>query len=505
MKHRAAYKVLGVALRVVDARFPEAVSRRTVDALVGGMSVGTVNALEHTAKGLARSAMRSFLWRSGARTAKQREQKSVGQASSDVVFMLNFFSLWKSPVSSHVKLIADTANIYLRAGLRVTVVVTNHPFVGVYPGKAGFYSQNPVVLPAADVHKKIEQDFYAISGVSPGTYTLLVIGGGRLNERMSGLVQRLGAEMAALDITDNTLVLSAGGKYGSDFVHGYLGYVPGRHVLLMFNYANPVSRSFAKSYGLALSPALDRTLEMGLVQGVPVDQVRYRMSGFFWQSLPGAKLSVEEQGALSALTSTNPAKLLIVAKQQIDVELNEEFARILAACISEFDCSVLYIGAGDDAIRSRLIALGLPTDRHVALEFSENLLGLYSSLAERHESLFLLPRCAGGGHSTLFAALSGIPVVRFTDNDAEGYLPAGSFCESADSVLARARQLLSEQDSRSEDLDAVRAWIADRNSEVDQFFLDLVPAGTPGGEGDLAKARSGVNSSRQSAIRTNAK
>ena len=444
--------------------------------LAGRWELETLAAYERCDFGFVRFALKRYY--AGVRPARPLVGEAVA-GRPRVFFVANTMSLWRKPVSSHLKLLVDTAEVFIRHGYEVQLLLTVHPYLSVFSHEQleirDFLGTSPTAI-----RDCLARQCRQISGIDPEKLGIRILGTAGHRQTLRQYVEQVDAEFADLALSTTDLLFSVSGVYGCDLVHSRAANLPCRKLLMMFHFKNEIDDSMARGYDVALSTVPERVSFTGARHQLEVRRVKYRVSPFAWELKSDGAEHARPSADLDRIARLAPDRVLVAARWAIARVIDSAFRDILAGWFQAWPAGCLVLIGDDEAVVHRAVAdERIPADRVIVLPFVDSLYAFYRELAARFVSIYALPRCAGSGQSTVFAVLAGLPVALHCRNDAEAYLPQEIFAESYAAYGHILQRLSDDEAFRLGQVESARAHINHNNAEVDRFFLSFLSESLP--------------------------
>ena len=197
---------------------------------------------------------------------------------------------------------------------------------------------------------------------------------------------------------------------------------------------------------------------------IPVLQRPVIRKPFFWEiSLSKANLLAEELQCLKDLVELSNPFIAITAGKNLHARIDEEYIDFVKQILTDFDnCHLLLIGTSQLSMSTWHPKIATMNNKILYLDFAKHLMTLYKEIAKALKCAYFYPQHNGGGGGNTSAAIAGIPVFVFKNNDAQALLCANSIVNSYNELYGK---FLSCQES-----DAYRKLVVEMNENAINSF-----------------------------------
>jgi len=388
-----------------------------------------------------------------------------------VFIILNNPPVMRTHTGGHIKVLGGLAKFFIDHKIKVFFVIMAHPFKSNYGGK-DLKIRRCDLETSSNIKRLFRDDLFAISGINKSLCNIDVIGGREKQYTLGRFMRHLVNSIGDYGISENDLVYSIGGKFGSDIFHHLIGSLDTKRIYLMMNVGNALDKKILTNYDLIMAGSSKVRDHVSDLYKKKIISSKVFIRQFYWESTGNKRLTSDENEAIDLIKRKGITKLLVSTYSNIHRRMNTGFIEIIYKVLhNNSDIGLLLIGSCSNDIMQNMNRLNTIKSQIVVLEFSLNLYWLYSSINKRFDVYYIFPRQSGGAQGTYAAALSGVPVTLYTNNDAEVVLPGRCFVNNNKEFMNRLSVLMSDSVLKLEDVTNTLEHIDQHNRDVEKFSI----------------------------------
>jgi hypothetical protein len=174
-----------------------------------------------------------------------------------------------------------------------------------------------------------------------------------------------------------------------------------------------------------------------------------------------------------------PRAAIIAVGWVVGKQIDEEYVDMLIRVNGDSGAIELVIIGNKDDVRTDLRAKLQRSDVWITENGRVPSVGASVTAFRHRRAVVCNPRHSGNGGSLLQAAVAGVPVALFSDNDAECTLPPACFGGSASEVQNRIKTLLESRSARRRAVKEVHRYRAEYREESFKIVSALISPDTP--------------------------
>ena len=359
------------------------------------------------------------------------------QSKQKFVFCFNTPALGLS--SSHASIQSNILNTFIESNYECHVLFVNHPFT------FGVIEKNNLALlrtrgltdHSSDfITSKVKETFSKVGATNPYDYSITVLNDStNTSITLDILIQRVFELFAKLNINKNDLVIAYGDhNLGSSILHRILKQVNcSKSFYMSANICDPTIFEASYSYILSPTPKLHSGASIPVLQGPVIRKP------FCWEtSFNKVNLLAEELQCLNGLVKLPNAFLAITTAKNLHTRVDCEYIDFIKRILTDFDnCHLLLIGTSHLSMSTWHPEIATINNKITYLNFAKHLFTLYTEIAKALKCVYIYPQHNGGGGGNILAALAGVPVFVFKNNDAQP-------CLSSQSIVTSYNELYSK-------------------------------------------------------------